>query len=81
MTAQTPKTTFDKYRKKRLYRSRTDRIIAGVCGGIGHYFDIDPVWIRIIWVVTMVLTGLVPCALIYIGLAIVVPLEPEGKKS
>jgi len=33
--------------KKNLYRSRTDRKIAGVCGGLGEYFDIDPTLIRL----------------------------------
>ena len=36
---------------KRLYRSQRNRIIAGVCGGIGEYFNIDPVIIRILAVV------------------------------
>ena len=39
----------DSYR--RLYRSRTSRLIAGVCGGIGEYFGIDPIIVRIIAVV------------------------------
>ncbi len=34
---------------KRLYRSKTDKVIAGVCGGVGEYFGIDPVIVRIIW--------------------------------
>lgn len=33
----------------RLYRSKTDKVIAGVCGGMGEYFGIDPVIVRIIW--------------------------------
>ena len=36
---------------KRLYRSRSNRILAGVCGGIGEYLDIDPVVIRILAIV------------------------------
>ena len=36
---------------KRLYRSRSNRILAGVCGGIGEYFGIDPVIIRILAIV------------------------------
>jgi len=36
---------------KRLYRSRTNRWIAGVCGGIGEYFNIDPTIIRILAIV------------------------------
>ena len=35
---------------KRLYRSKKNRVLAGVCGGIGEYLDVDPVIIRIIWV-------------------------------
>jgi len=36
---------------KRLYRSNTNKVIAGVCGGIGEYFDVDPVLIRVVWIV------------------------------
>lgn len=35
---------------KKLYKSRTDKIISGVCGGIAKYFAIDPVIVRIVWV-------------------------------
>lgn len=42
---------------KRLYRSKNNRIIAGVCGGIGEYFDIDPTLIRLLWVVLTFLGG------------------------
>ena len=37
--------------KKRLFRSKKNKIIAGVCGGLGDYFDVDPTLIRFIWVV------------------------------
>ncbi len=36
---------------KRLYKSKTNRTICGVCGGIGEYFDIDPTIVRILWIV------------------------------
>ena len=36
---------------KRLYRSNRNRMIAGVCGGIAEYFDIDPTVVRIAWVI------------------------------
>ncbi len=62
--------------QKRLYRSRTDRIVWGVCGGLAKYFDIDPIIIRIIFVI-MVLAGGAGI-LAYIILAIVVPLEGSG---
>ncbi len=38
---------------KRLYRSKKNRVIAGVCGGLGDYFDVDPTLIRLIWVLFM----------------------------
>lgn len=34
---------------KRLYRSKNDRMLCGVCGGIGEYLDIDPTLIRLLW--------------------------------
>lgn len=58
---------------KKLYRSRTDRKIWGVCGGLGEYFDIDPTLVRIIAVVSIFVSGLGIIA--YIIMAIIVPLE------
>ncbi len=43
------------YRK--IYRSDEDRVIAGVCGGIGEYFRIDPVIIRLLWIVSLFAGG------------------------
>jgi phage shock protein C len=43
---------------KRLYRSRTNRIIGGVAGGLGEYFDIDPLLIRILFVILAFPSGL-----------------------
>jgi len=57
----------------RLYRSRTDRMIWGVCGGLAKYFDIDPTIVRVIAVLSVFVSGL--GILAYIILAIVVPLE------
>jgi len=59
--------------EKRLYRSRDDRMIWGVCGGLARYFDIDPTIVRIIAVLSIFLNGM--GILAYIILAIVVPLE------
>ena len=36
---------------RRLYRSDTDKMICGVCGGIGEYFNVDPTLIRLLWAV------------------------------
>ncbi|HKJ68402.1 MAG TPA: PspC domain-containing protein [bacterium] len=60
---------------KRLYKSRTDRVIAGVCGGVGEYFEIDPVLIRIIWVVLSLLGG--SGIIAYIIGIIIIPEAPE----
>ncbi len=49
--------TKDPTQPKRLYRSKIDRIIAGVCGGVAEYFNIDPKLVRIIWLVTVFFGG------------------------
>ncbi len=59
---------------KRLYRSRTDKKLTGLCGGIGHFLEIDPTLVRIAVVLLTVFTG-VPL-LIYVVLAAIVPKEP-----
>ncbi|MBU1065886.1 PspC domain-containing protein, partial [bacterium] len=42
---------------KRLFRSRNNKIIAGVCGGVGEYFNIDPVLVRLIWGILFFIGG------------------------
>ncbi len=61
--------------EKRLYRSRKDKVISGVCGGIAEYFDIDSTIIRLVWVILVFLAGTGIVA--YIIAAIIVPEEPE----
>jgi len=61
--------------KKRLYRSRSERWLVGVCGGIGEYFDIDPTVIRIVFVLTAFIFG--GGLWIYIILWIIMPLNPD----
>lgn len=61
--------------EKRLYRSRNDRMIAGVCGGLAEYFSIDPVLVRIIAAI-LLLPGGFPGLLPYLILWIVVPEKP-----
>ena len=60
---------------KKLYRSRTDRKIWGVCGGLAKYFDIDPTIVRVI-AAASILCGTLGIW-IYIIMAIVVPVEPS----
>ena len=59
---------------KKLYRSRTNKMIFGVCGGIAEYFNVDPTIIRLLWVVLTVAKGL--GLLAYIVCAIVIPERP-----
>jgi len=42
---------------RKLYRSSHNRILAGVCGGLGEYFNVDPTLVRLIWVVFTLLYG------------------------
>ena len=60
---------------RRLYRCRHDQRIAGVASGIAEYFDADPTIVRILWVLSIFLGGM--GLLLYIAMAIIVPLEPE----
>ena len=57
--------------KKRLYRSNGSKVIAGVCGGIAEYFDLDPSLVRLGWIVFCALGG--SGVLAYIIAAIVIP--------
>jgi phage shock protein C len=62
--------------RKRLVRSSTDTKIAGVCGGLADYFDMDPMIIRLLWVLLFFCGG--TGGLAYIILWIVLPLAPTG---
>ncbi len=59
---------------KRLYRSRTDRMIGGVCAGIARYFNIDPTLVRLLFVIGLLAVGGTFWA--YIIMMIVIPEEP-----
>ena len=61
---------------KKLYRSRTNKKIAGICGGLGEYLEIDPTVIRLITVIIAVVTGFFPLILGYIIAWCIVPEEP-----
>ena len=61
----------------RLYRSRDDRVIAGVAGGVAEAIDADPSIIRVAWVLLTLLTGGI-ALIVYIVMAIVVPERPYG---
>ena len=59
---------------KRLYKSRTDRMIDGVCGGVAEFFAVDPTLVRLAWVLLTVLGG--SGIILYIAAMILVPADP-----
>lgn len=61
--------------KKRLYRSRQEKMIAGICGGLGEYFDIDPTLIRLAMVAAVFGAGV--GFLFYIFAWFIIPINPE----
>ncbi|MDI1352101.1 MAG: PspC domain-containing protein [bacterium] len=59
---------------KKLWRSRRDRKIAGVCGGLAEYFKMDPFWMRFIFVLFFLLGG--SALLVYAIMWFLIPIEP-----
>ena len=59
---------------RRLYRCRENRVIAGVASGVAEFFGLDPTLVRVLWFLSIFFGGV--SLLLYIGLAIIVPLEP-----
>lgn len=60
---------------KRLYRSRTEKILGGVCGGIAEYFNVDPTIVRILWILFCLAYG--AGILLYIILWFIMPKTPK----
>lgn len=62
---------------KRLFRSRSERVLGGVCGGLAAYFDVDPVLVRLVWIVVS-LASIGAGVIAYVIFWAVVPEEPSG---
>lgn len=62
---------------KRLYKSDTNKSCSGVIGGIGEYYDIDPVLLRLIFVLIVMVTGVFPGIIAYIIAMFIVPKKPK----
>jgi phage shock protein PspC (stress-responsive transcriptional regulator) len=60
---------------KKLYRSKNNGIICGVCAGLGDYFDIDPTFIRVCMVFFAVITALFPMIVAYLIAVFLIPRE------
>lgn len=63
--------------QKRLMRSATDNKIAGVCGGLAEYMDVDSTVVRLVWVLVTFFTGIVLGIIAYAVAWLVMPLAPE----
>jgi phage shock protein C len=61
---------------KRLYRSTDNKIAGGVIGGIGEYFDVDPVLLRLLYAAVTVFTGVIPRLVLYVAALFIVPKKP-----
>lgn len=59
------------YPRRRLYRDEDNKVIGGVCAGLGAFFDIDPVWIRLVWAISFFVFG--AGLLLYILLMVIIP--------
>lgn len=62
---------------KKLFRSNKDKKLFGVCGGLGEFFDIDPTFIRLVFVVAAFIYG--SGSLLYLILALITPEKPLGE--
>ncbi len=62
---------------RKIYRSRTDRKLSGVCAGLAEYINADVTIIRLIWAIITFFTGIFVGFVIYIICAIIIPEEPE----
>jgi phage shock protein C len=65
---------------KKLYRSLSKKMIAGVCGGLAEYFEIDASVVRLVFVAISLVTALIPMLIFYIIAWIIIPVE-EPKKD
>jgi phage shock protein C len=63
---------------KKLYKSRDNKVVAGVLGGMGEYFEVDPVLLRVGYIFLMIFTAGVPGVIAYALAAFVIPDKPES---
>jgi len=66
--------------EKRLYRSQARKMLGGVCGGLGDYFEIDVTLIRLVFVAISLVTAIIPMVIFYLIAWIIIPVE-EPKKA
>lgn len=63
---------------KRLYRSRNEKILAGVCGGFASYFSVDSGIVRLGFLLLTLITGVFPGVIVYVIAAMILPEGPQS---
>ena len=61
---------------KYLYKSKTNRIVSGIIGGLGEYYQIDPTLLRLATLLIIIITGVFPGIIVYIAAMVIVPKQP-----
>lgn len=77
-TADSPGTSSAPVVERRFLRSRTKRVLAGVCGGIAEYYGSDVTAVRVLAVVIAVFTGILPLLFLYLVAAVLIPERLDG---
>jgi phage shock protein C len=63
---------------KRLYKSQTNKVLSGLLGGLGDYWNVDPVMLRVVYVFIACVTGVIPGIIAYLIGSLIVPLPPSA---
>lgn len=61
---------------RKIYRSKENKLVAGVLGGFGEYFEVDPTIMRLGYLLILILTAVIPGILLYIIAALIIPEAP-----
>ncbi len=64
-----------KIKGKNLFRSVKNKMVSGVCGGLGEYLNIDPTFIRIVWIIISLISGIILGIFVYFILVLIIPLQ------
>ncbi len=64
------------HEQKKLYRNPHNKVLAGICGGLGEYFDFDPVVIRLFWLLLAIFSGVFPGVVAYVFAILLIPKKP-----
>ena len=66
---------------KRLYRSKTEKKLGGICGGLGEYLDLDPTIVRLVLIIFIFVTGIIPGIIGYLIAMWIIPEKPTTENQ